>query len=168
MSSDNTKSIVVSLTRQRLTLKDGAAVIAEYPVSTSAFGPGELEGSQCTPRGAHVVDELIGDGEPEGAVFVGRVPTGEVWSAQLAADEPERDWVLSRVIWLAGTEQGQNAGERDGTSCDTRSRYIYIHGTAPDAPLGVPYSHGCVRMNPADVISLYDQLDTGIPVLIEP
>jgi len=142
----------------------GDEVRAEYLVSTSAYGPGEREGSQCTPRGAHTVDELIGDGAEPGAVFVGREPTGEVWSEQLNVEHPGRDWILSRIIWLSGSEPGVN----QGGDVDTKNRYIYIHGTTPDAPMGVPCSHGCVRMEMHEVIELFEQVEQGMSVQINP
>src|SRR5690606_7361302 len=131
-------------------------------VSTAANGAGEREGSGCTPRGRHVVRARIGAGAPPGAVFRGRRPTGEVWSPELAAQHPERDWILSRILWLSGCEPGFNRlGE-----VDTMRRYIYIHGTPNDQPMGVPLSHGCVRMRNADVIELFERVPVGTEVLI--
>jgi len=158
------RTVEISISKQRLWLKAGADVVAEYGVSTSAFGPGEQEGSLCTPRGAHVIDELIGDAAEPGAVFVGREATGEVWSEQLHAEHPDRDWILSRIIWLSGAEPGTN----EGGNVDTKSRYIYIHGTTPIDPMGVPFSHGCVRMDMQQVIELFDQLEPGMTVQINP
>src|SRR5690606_20033273 len=116
----------------------------------------------CTPRGRHVVRARIGAGAPAGAVFRGRRPTGEVWSPELAARYPGRDWILSRILWLSGREPGFN---RLG-GVDSMRRYIYIHGTPDDQPMGVPLSHGCVRMRNADVIELFDLVPPGTEVLI--
>ena len=127
--------------------EDGAP-IERYPVSTSAWGAGERADSLCTPRGRHVVSEKIGAGLPSGAVLVGREFTGEIFDARMARDEPDRDWILSRILWLEGCEEGYNKGD----NCDSFSRLIYIHGTPDDEPMGVPFSHGCVRMRNADVI----------------
>jgi lipoprotein-anchoring transpeptidase ErfK/SrfK len=154
--------VVVSLTRQRLVLDRGGAVLAEFPVSTSRYGPGERRGSLCTPRGRHVVRARIGAGQPEGAVFRARRPTGEVWSDALDREFPGRDWILSRILWLSGCEPGRNR-LRD---VDSMARYIYIHGTPPTAPMGVPQSHGCIRMRNADVVRLFDLVPAGTPVLI--
>lgn len=150
--------IEIDIGTQRLTLLDQNGVLsAEYPVSTALNGPGEIEGSGCTPRGRHVVRARIGAGAPSGAVFRGRRPTGEVWTPELAARFPERDWILSRILWLSGCESGRN---RLG-AVDTMRRYIYIHGTPDDQPMGVPLSHGCIRMRNCDVIELFERVPVG-------
>ena len=141
--------IVIDIPTQTLTLIDGAGeVLREYRVSTAKNGPGEQSGSFCTPRGEHWVRAKIGEGLAENTVFVRRRPTGEVWSPDLAAAQPERDWILSRILWLCGREPGLNRwGE-----VDSMRRYIYIHGTPDTQPMGEPRSIGCVRMRNADVI----------------
>ena len=155
--------LAISIAAQRLSLLDAEGkVLREYPVSTALNGPGEQKGSGCTPRGRHVIRAKIGDGQVPGTVFVGRRPTGEVWSPALAAQFPERDWILSRILWLSGCEVGRN---RLG-DCDTMQRYIYIHGTPEPEPMGVPLSHGCIRMRNADVIDLFDRVPVGATVLI--
>lgn len=155
--------IEISLAEQVLRLfGDDGRLVRTWPVSTAANGPGEREGSGCTPRGRHVVRARIGAGAPAGAVFRGRRPTGEVWSPELAARHPGRDWILSRILWLSGREPGFN---RLG-GVDSMRRYIYIHGTPDDQPMGVPLSHGCVRMRNADVIELFDLVPPGTEVLI--
>jgi len=155
--------IEISLAEQVLRLfGDDGRLVRAWPVSTAANGPGEREGSGCTPRGRHVVRARIGAGAPAGAVFRGRRPTGEVWSPELAARYPGRDWILSRILWLSGREPGFN---RLG-GVDSMRRYIYIHGTPDDQPMGVPLSHGCVRMRNADVIELFDLVPPGTEVLI--
>lgn len=153
--------IVISIPRQTLTLSaDDGGVLRSYPVSTAANGPGERSGSHCTPRGLHIVRAKIGAGQPAGAVFVARRPTGEVWGPELAARHPGRDWVLSRILWLSGCEPGYNRlGE-----VDTMRRFIYIHGCADSAPMGMPLSIGCVRMRNADVIELFDLVPAGTTV----
>src|SRR5574337_196171 len=129
--------IQIRLDRQELDLfgADGA-LIRRYSVSTARNGPGELNGSGRTPRGHHVIRAVIGRGAPQGTVFKGRRPTGEVWSPALAAAHPEKDWILSRILWLSGLEPGRN---RLG-KVDSMRRYIYIHGTGDDQPMGVPLS----------------------------
>lgn len=155
--------IDISIAEQRLRLLDEAgAVLAEYPVSTAANGPGERKNSFCTPRGRHIVRAKIGAGQPLGAVFIGRRPTGETWSPALAAEHLDRDWILTRILWLSGCEPGVNRlGE-----VDSMQRYIYIHGTPDSEPMGVPRSHGCIRMRNADVVALFDQVPVHTPVLI--
>ncbi|NMG64235.1 L,D-transpeptidase family protein [Azoarcus indigens] len=155
--------IRIDLGSQRLALfgNDGAC-IRRYSVSTSAKGAGEQSGSLQTPRGRHRIRALIGAGQPAGAVFRGRRPTGECWSPELAAAHPERDWILSRILWLCGEEPGRN---RLG-QVDSMRRYIYIHGTGEDQPMGEPHSHGCVRMRNRDVLELFALVQPGTPVEI--
>jgi lipoprotein-anchoring transpeptidase ErfK/SrfK len=158
-----TPRIVIRIGAQSLTLHEADGTVREYRVSTALNGPGEQSGSGCTPRGLHVVRAKIGAGAPEGAVFVGRRPTGETWSAELARAHPRRDWILTRILWLCGREPGRN---RFG-AVDTMRRYIYIHGCPDGCPMGVPLSHGCVRMRNRDVADLFDRVPTGTEVLIE-
>lgn len=140
---------------------DGAC-IRRYVVSTAARGAGEMRGSYCTPRGRHVIRACIGKYLPAGSVFKARRPTGEIWSQQLHDDAFGRDWILSRILWLSGTEPQIN---RLG-DVDTMRRYIYIHGTPDCETMGVPMSHGCIRMRNADVIELFELVGPGCPVEI--
>jgi len=153
----------IDLGRQALVLKNASgALLKRYPVSTSKFGAGEQNGSFCTPRGAHVIRARIGAGQPENAVFVRRRPTGEIWTQELHARFPGRDWILTRILWLCGRERGKN---RWG-AVDTMRRYIYIHGTHEFAELGKPGSIGCVRMGNRDIMELFDLAAAGTPVEI--
>ena len=155
--------IRIDLGRQCLELfGDDGACIRRYAVSTALNGPGEESGSQRTPRGRHRVRARIGAGAPSGTVFRGRRPTGERWTPEFAAAHPGRDWILSRILWLCGEEPGRNRLGR----VDSMRRYIYIHGTGDDQPMGVPLSHGCVRMRNGDVIELFDLVPTGTKVEI--
>jgi hypothetical protein len=156
--------IVVSLMDQVLQLVNSGVVLADYPISTSRYGPGEQQGSECTPRGRHIIRACIGSGLPEGAVFDARRSTGEIYSAELARQFPDRDWILTRILWLSGTERGLN---RSG-KVDTMRRYIYIHGTPDSEPIGVPDSHGCIRMRNRAVIELFDMVGPGTLVDIKP
>lgn len=156
------RRIRVDLRAQRLELLEGARVLAAYPVSTAANGAGEREGSEQTPRGLHEIRAKIGAGEPEGAVFAGRRPTGEICTPERARAEPGRDWILSRVLWLRGLERGRNRGG----AVDSMRRYVYIHGTPDEASLGTPASHGCIRMRNADVIELFERVEPGTLVEI--
>lgn len=156
------RHLVVEFESQTLTVYDGDVEAYRFPVSTALNGPGELEGSGCTPRGWHQIRARIGAGLPTGAVLVGRRPTGEIYSPELARKFPQRDWILSRILWLSGLERGKNRGG----SVDTMRRYIYIHGTPDTEPMGVAKSHGCIRMRNSDVIHLFDLVVPGTPVLI--
>ncbi len=154
--------IDVDIATQTLRLLVQGREHARYPVSTALNGAGQAMGSECTPLGWHRVRLKIGAGCPPGTVFVARRPTGEIWSEALAARCPDRDWVLSRILWLSGCEPGRNRGG----ACDSLRRFIYIHGTPPCEPVGEPRSHGCIRMRDADVIALFDAVPAGLPVLI--
>jgi len=154
--------IHISIPQQRLTLFAGEQAVASYPVSTARKGPGEQRGSGCTPRGWHRIRIKIGDGLPLNTVFIGRRPTGEIYSPHLAAEQPDRDWILTRILWLTGMESGHNrGGERD-----TLRRFIYIHGCPDHAPMGIPLSHGCIRMENQQLLDLFEQVATGDWVFI--
>ena len=153
----------VDIARQCLELFGAdQACIRRYMVSTALKGAGEEAGSYRTPRGQHRIRARIGDGLPYGTVFRGRRPTGEYWTPEFAAEHPGRDWILSRILWLCGEEPGRN---RLG-AVDSMRRYIYIHGTGDDQPMGVPLSHGCVRMRNRDIIELFDLVRVGTKVEI--
>jgi L,D-transpeptidase YbiS len=154
--------IRIDLDSQTLSVRDESGKLRQYPVSTSKFGKGETSGSHRTPTGRHQIRALIGAGCPAGAVFVGRRPTGEVWSEALAAAFPDRDWILSRILWLSGLEPGHN---RFG-NVDTMRRYIYIHGMPDNEPCGTPASIGCIRMRNQDIIELFDLVHAGTIVEI--
>ena len=158
--------IDVDIRLQRLYLwepyPDGDMLIREYPVATAANGPGERSGSYCTPRGRHRIAEKIGAGAPLYAAFKARELTGEIWTPQRDAEDPGRDWILTRILWLEGLEPGRNKG---GT-VDTHARYIYIHGTNEEHRIGTPASHGCIRMRNADIAELFDLVKVGTEVRI--
>jgi L,D-transpeptidase YbiS len=152
--------IEIDLSRQRLWLHRSGQPSREYTVSTGANGPGEINGSGCTPRGRHIVRAKIGGAVPEGSVMVRRRPTGEIWTPELHAQFPKRDWILTRILWLSGVERGRNR-----LGCvDTFRRYIYLHGTPQITQLGAPGSKGCVRMDNADIIELFDRIPVGTEV----
>ena len=153
--------IKISLGKQILTLSSPQQSF-EYSISTALNGAGQLSGTGCTPLGDHYVRAKIGADSPEGTVYIGRRPTGEIYSKMLAARYPNRDWILSRILWLSGTEIGIN---RLG-NVDTMRRYIYIHGTPDNEPMGVPLSHGCIRMRNKDVVQLFKHTPVGTPVSI--
>ena len=152
----------VSIPDQRLSMIENGKIVKTYLVSTAKNGPGERRGSGCTPRGWHVIRARIGKDEPENSVFIGRRPTGEIYNAELAAQYPERDWILTRILWLGGLEPGFNRYHE----VDTAWRYIYIHGSPDHGVSGDPQSHGCIRMKSPDLLELFDNVKTGMRVLI--
>lgn len=147
--------LLVSVARQTLQVSDDQGnVLQEYLISTAKAGVGEVSGSYCTPRGMHIIRAKIGAGQAANTVFVRRRPTGELWTPALAAQYPGRDWILTRILWLSGCQPGHNR-----LGCvDTMRRYVYIHGSPDTATMGVPGSHGCIRMRNSDIIELFDQV----------
>ena len=155
--------IDISIESQLLVIKDEFNnELSRYSISTARNGAGEQLGSNCTPRGKHIVRAKIGSGCPLDTVFVGRRPTGEIYSPELKEKFSERDWILTRILWLSGCEVGFN---RLG-SVDTMRRYIYIHSTPDSVPMGVPASHGCILMRGPDMIELFDRVPAGTVVNI--
>ena len=150
--------ILINLAEQTLRGEDGRV----YSISSAAKGAGEINGSNQTPRGLHVIRAKIGGGAPPNAVFVGRRQTGEIYSPEFAAKNPRADWILTRILWLGGREPGKNRGGKT----DTLRRYIYIHGAPDSVPMGVPGSIGCVRMRNADILELFARVKTGARVFI--
>ncbi len=137
-------------------------LLHSYTISTAANGLGEQKDSYKTPRGLHMIRAKIGAGLPEGAVLVGRRFTGELYSTSLNAESPDRDWILTRIMWLSGLERGIN---RLG-NVDTMQRYVYIHGSPDDRPVGKATSKGCIRMRNKDIIELFDLVPYGTQVHI--
>jgi L,D-transpeptidase YbiS len=154
--------IEVSIPQQTLTVFDGTQILAYFSISTAANGAGCQKNSGCTPTGQHIIRAKIGEGAPINSVFVGRRATGEICSPELMAEFPNRDWILTRILWLSGTEVGVN---RLG-DVDTMQRYIYIHGTPDAVALGQPGSHGCIRMRNTDVITLFNMVPVGTSIHI--
>jgi lipoprotein-anchoring transpeptidase ErfK/SrfK len=156
-------TISISIPAQTLILRDDAGrTVREYRVSTARIGPGERSGSFCTPRGKHIVRAKIGAGAAPNTVFVARRPTGEIYTTELGERFPDRDWILTRILWLSGCEPGFNRlGE-----VDTMRRFIYIHGTPDSIEMGAPGSIGCIRMRNADILDLFDRVAPGTPVEI--
>jgi L,D-transpeptidase YbiS len=158
------RHLEVNIPAQTLVLKEtGGRVLFQARVATARKGAGERINSECTPRGRHLIRAKIGAGEPAGAVFVSRRPTGEVYTPALKSLYPDRDWILTRILWLSGLEPGRN---RLG-DVDTMRRFIYIHGCPDEHPMGVPSSHGCIKMRNQELIELFDLVPVGTPVTIK-
>ncbi|SHN92351.1 L,D-transpeptidase [bacterium endosymbiont of Bathymodiolus sp. 5 South] len=144
--------ISISIKDQTLSFKDKT-----YSISSAANGLGEEEGSFCTPTGKFKIASMIGDGLDIGAVLVARVPTGEIYSPKLKQQYPNRDWILTRILWLDGIEAHNK---------NTKARYIYIHGAPDEATMGVPSSKGCIRLRNQDIIELFERVKIGEDVVI--
>jgi L,D-transpeptidase catalytic domain len=150
---DTRNKMIVSVRDQKMLLVRDGAPVKSYKISTSKFGIGDRPGSNCTPLGRLQVAKKIGDSAPLGSVFKSRRPTGEV----LKPNAPGRDPVVTRILWLTGTEsRNQN----------TFRRTIYIHGTPEERRLGSPASYGCIRMGSKDVADLYSRVGTGADVFV--
>lgn len=156
--SDRQAVLYVNVSKQRLYFKQ-----FEFMISTAKNGCGEQENSFCTPRGWHFVREKIGAECAPYSVFVARRPTGEIYTRTLGQIQPDRDWILSRILWLSGLELGKN----QGGLVDTFRRYIYIHGTPDETPLGVPLSKGCIRMHTQDLLTLFKHISLKTLVYID-
>lgn len=142
---------------------DDAMLLRSYKVSTAKNGIGQRYGSFQTPLGRHQICEKIGADQPINTVFKARVPTGELYSPELERSYPERaDWILTRILWLEGLEEGLNRGGE----VDSKERKIYIHACPSSQPMGRPLSHGCVRLHNEDMIELFDLVDVGTSVTI--
>ncbi len=158
--------IHISIATQTLVLFDNDTALKRYIVSTAKNGCGEIMGSECTPRGRHIVAQKIGADCALNTVFIGRVPTGEMYTPDLRERYSERDWILTRILWLRGTESGKNTGQKNNQSIDSHERYIYIHGSPEDVEMGKPGSRGCIRMHNQDVIELFNDVQEGTIVEI--
>ena len=144
--------ITIKISEQSLEYKGKS-----YSISTAINGTGEIEGSYCTPTGKFKIAEKIGSNLELGSVLVEREPTGEIYNTNLAKKNPDRDWILTRILWLDGIElHNQN----------TKNRFIYIHGSPDETQMGMPGSKGCIRMYNYDVIELFENIQSGEKVII--
>ena len=158
MSSDK---LLIKIASQTLEHWRNEILVRAYSISSAEKGVGSKKGSNQTPLGWHIVRAKIGQGQPLNTIFKARRPEG-VLTPQLADENPESDWILTRILWLSGLELGKN---RLG-DCDTMQRYIYIHGCPDTKPMGIPLSKGCIRMRNNEIIELFDNVAVGTRVLI--
>ena len=154
--------IEINIKRQTLYLSVANQVLRKYSVSTAKNGCGELAGSECTPRGRHVISEKIGAGCAVNSIFVGRQVTGQLYHPGLRRRFPDRDWILTRILRLRGQESGIN----QGGNVDSHERFIYIHGSPDEVSMGIPGSKGCIRMHNQNIIELFDLVAPDTPVMI--
>ena len=156
-------NILVNVKKQLLHTSINGTIEDEFHIATAKNGVGEKFGSECTPRGKHIIRAKIGSGAIANSVFVGRRLTGEVFTEELRECNPDRDWILTRILWLSGVEVGFNR-LRD---VDTMRRFIYIHGCPDGDEMGIPSSHGCIKMHNSEIITLFDKVDIGTSVIIK-
>jgi lipoprotein-anchoring transpeptidase ErfK/SrfK len=155
--------INISIATQQLDLLDEQGeIVKRYLISSAKKGTGQERGSFCTPLGKHIIRAKIGAGQAVNTVFIKRRPTGEIYSPELGQQYPQRDWILTRILWLSGCERGVN---RLG-SVDTMRRYIYIHGSPDSAEMGKPGSIGCIRMWNSNLLELFSLVEAGTAVEI--
>ncbi len=164
LGAEPARWLLVDVSHQELLLIEKPADPLRYTVSTAAAGINAQEGSGGTPPGVHRINEKIGAGMLWGTVFVGRKPTGEIWSpTDKNVATVKRDLILTRILTLAGLERGVN----QGSGVDSLKRNIYLHGTNHVGLIGQPVSHGCIRLTNNDIIDLFDRIEPDDSVVIE-
>jgi hypothetical protein len=149
--------LTVNISEQTVSLFEDNKFVKKFVCSTSRFGIGQIEDSNCTPLGLHRIAEKIGGGEPAGTVFKARGIIGHTSQPEFADAK-----ITTRILWLEGLEPGFN----QGGNVDSHARYIYIHGTGDQTTIGCPASFGCIHLADADLISLFDLLPSGTLVWI--
>jgi hypothetical protein len=150
------RRLVVSIAEQRMALIENDTITKIYRISTSLKPASCQADSYGTPTGLHKIADKIGEGQPSGMVFKGRIPTGKHFS-EYTGEDAERNLITSRILRLRGLEPGRNTGP----SCDSYDRYIYIHGTNHEDRIGQPFSGGCVEMLNTEMIELFECVASG-------
>ena len=154
--------LFISIEEQKMYRIESKKITHIYDISTSKYGVGNKKNSNKTPLGLHIIKEKHGDNVPINGRMVGRVFYGHIAKIYSDSTISKTDDITSRILWLEGLEHGVNKGE----NIDSYERYIYIHGTSEEGRIGIPSSHGCVRMKNKDVIDLYKEVSIGTFVLI--
>ena len=154
--------LLVHVAKQEMHVIKNNNIQKTYRISTATAGTGSKAGSNKTPLGVHRIAQKIGAGAKRGEIFIGRKPTGKIAEIIKEPRDVAEDPVVTRILWLDGLEPGVNKG----AGIDSRSRYIYIHGTHEEGLIGKPASHGCIRMLNDDVIELFEMVDEGTLVVI--
>ena len=161
--TENNKIVLISTPKQEMLCFEDDLLVNTYQISTGKNGVGEQVNSECTPRGWHKIHSILGLEHQSDSVFVAREWTGELYTEELARDNPGRDWILTRIMQLEGLEPGRNKGG----DVDSLNRYIYIHGTPDSTPLGKPGSRGCIRMRNSAIIDMALWVTTNTLVYIQ-
>ena len=154
--------LFVDIENQNMFLLKKGTIFKVYKISSSYYGTGSEVNSLKTPLGKHEIYRKLGQNLPINAILKGRVWSGAI--ANIITEEVDTDFdhVTSRILWLDGLEIGKNKG----MGIDSRTRYIYIHGTAEEGLIGKPASDGCIRMYNADVIALFELVEEKAQVWI--
>jgi UDP-N-acetylmuramate-alanine ligase len=152
--------LVQSIEAQTLFICRRQTIVERFDCSTSRVGTGIRENSFKTPLGLHRIRDKIGSGAPAGRIFKGRKDTGVDWDGRSV----EENLILTRILRLEGLEQGINKG----AGVDSYERFIYIHGTNREDLIGTPLSHGCLCLRNDDVIHLFELVNEGTLVYIDP
>lgn len=161
--ADPARWLLVAVSRQSLHLIEQGRPGRSWPISTAAAGIDNRDGSGGTPPGVHRIARRIGSGQPLGAVFVSREPTGEIWTGPGSLPGTViQDLILTRILTLEGLEDGINRGQ----GVDSHARYIYLHGTNQEDRLGEAVSHGCIRLANRAMLEVFDLVEEGDPVVI--
>ena len=147
--------LYVDIKDQNMYLLKKGTIYNVFKISSSYYGTGSEVNSLKTPLGKHKIYKKIGKTLPINAILKGRVWNGAIANVITEEVDTDFDHVTSRILWLDGLEIGKNKGP----GVDSRSRYIYIHGTAEEGLIGQPASDGCIRMYNSDVIDLFDLVD---------
>jgi len=154
--------LFVSIENQKMYRIQSKNIIETYDISTSKYGIGNQMGSNKTPTGLHKINSKYGHKTPANGRMIGRVFYGQIAKIFSDTTTSKTDDITSRILWLEGLENGINKGD----NIDSYKRYIYIHGTSEEGRIGIPSSHGCVRMKNKDVIDLFNEVAIGTFVLI--
>ena len=154
--------LFVSIENQKMYRIQSKNIIETYDISTSKYGIGNQMGSNKTPTGLHKINSKYGHKTPVNGRMIGRVFYGQIAKIFSDTTTSKTDDITSRILWLEGLENGINKGD----NIDSYKRYIYIHGTSEEGRIGIPSSHGCVRMKNKDVIDLFNEVAIGTFVLI--
>ena len=154
--------LFVSIENQKMYRIQSKDIIETFDISTSKYGIGNQMGSNKTPTGLHKINSKYGHKTPVNGRMIGRVFYGQIAKIFSDTTTSKTDDITSRILWLEGLENGINKGD----NIDSYKRYIYIHGTSEEGRIGIPSSHGCVRMKNKDVIDLFNEVAIGTFVLI--
>ena len=154
--------LFVSIENQKMYRIQSKDIIETYEISKSKYGIGNQMGSNKTPSGLHKINSKFGHKTPTNGRMIGRVFYGQIAKIFSDTTTSKTDDITSRILWLEGLENGINKGD----NIDSYKRYIYIHGTSEEGKIGIPSSHGCVRMKNKDVIDLFNEVAIGTFVLI--